>query len=111
MSSVTVITPFEVPHGREDEALSMWESFAAYFRKQPGYISTQLHKSLNPDARFYFINIAEWESAQAFQAALENPELMEVAKILPADIPHFPGLYEVIRTYMDYIKRGVSWRF
>ena len=98
MSNVTVINPFEVPQGREDEALLMWDAFAEYFRKQPGYISTKLHKAINPDAKFYFVNIAEWESPEAFQTALENPELMEVAKKLPSDIPHYPGLYEIIRT-------------
>ena len=55
MTNITVINPFEVPQGREDEALSMWEVFAEYFRKQPGYISTKLHKAINPDAKFHFI--------------------------------------------------------
>ncbi|MEJ2143413.1 MAG: antibiotic biosynthesis monooxygenase [Gammaproteobacteria bacterium] len=98
MENITVINPVEVPEGRENEALEMWEAFAEYFRKQPGYISTKLHKALNPDAKFHFINIAEWESADAFQAAISNPELMDVAKNLPDDIPHYPGIYEVIRT-------------
>ena len=98
MAPITVINPFEVPPGREEEALSTWEAFAAYFRKQPGYISTKLHKAINPDAKFHLINIAEWESAEAFQAALRNPELQEIAKDLPGDIPHYPGVYEVIRT-------------
>ena len=98
MGNITVINPFEVPPGREDETLSMWEAFAEYFRKQPGYISTELHKAIDPDARFLFVNIAKWESADAFQSALNNPDLMEVAKGLPSDIPHYPGLYEVIRT-------------
>ena len=98
MGNITVINPFEVPPGREDETLSMWEGFAEYFRKQPGYISTELHKAIDPDARFLFVNIAKWESANAFQSALNNPDLMEVAKGLPSDIPHVPGLYEVIRT-------------
>lgn len=98
MENITVINPFEVPQGREDETLSMWEAFAEYFRKQPGYISTELHKAIDPNAKFHFINIAKWESADAFQSALNNPELIEVAKDLPSDIPHYPGLYEVIRT-------------
>ena len=98
METITVINPFEVPEGREQDALTMWEVFADYFRQQPGYVSTKLHRALNPDAKFHFINIAEWESAEAFQSALGNPELMEVAKTLPNDIPHFPGVYEVIRT-------------
>ena len=98
MANITVINPFEVPAGREDEALSMWEAFAEYFRTQPGYVSTKLHKAINPDARFHLINIAEWETVEAFQAALNNPALMDVAKDLPGDIPHYPGLYEIIRT-------------
>lgn len=98
MENITVINPFEVPQGREDETLSMWEAFAEYFRKQPGYVSTKLHKAMDPNAKFHFVNIAEWESAEAFQAALGNPELIEVAEGLPNDIPHYTGLYEVIRT-------------
>lgn len=98
MNTIKVINPFEVPQGRETEALAMWETFAEYFRKQPGYVSTELHQAISPDAKFSLINIAEWESPQAFQAALNNPELAEIAKTLPADIPHYPGLYEVIRT-------------
>jgi len=65
---------------------------------EPGYISTKLHKAISPDARFHLVNIAEWESVEAFQAALDNPELQDIAKDLPSDIPHYPGLYEVIRT-------------
>ena len=98
MTNVTVINPFEVPQGREEEALSMWDTFADYFRKQPGYVSTRLHKAINPDAKFQLINIAEWESAEAFQSALSNPELQEIVNAMPTDIPHYPGLYEVVRT-------------
>lgn len=73
MSNITVINPFEVPQEREDEAFSKWKSFAEYFRKQPDYFSTKLHKAINPDAKFHFINVAEWESPEAFQASLESP--------------------------------------
>jgi heme-degrading monooxygenase HmoA len=97
MANVIVINPFEVPEGREDEALAMWEKFAEYFRKQPGYVSTKLHRAINPDARFHLINVAEWESAERFQAALNNEELQEIAESLD-EFPHYPGLYEVIRT-------------
>jgi heme-degrading monooxygenase HmoA len=98
MADVTVINPFEVPQGREDEALSMWDAFAEYFRKQPGYISTKLHKAINADARFHLVNIAEWDSVEAFQAAISNPGLQDIAKAFPSDILHYPGLYEVIRS-------------
>ena len=98
MANIIVINPFEVQQGREDEALSMWETFAEYFRKQPGYISTKLHKAINPDAKFHLINIAEWESTEEFQSALNKPEFQDVVKNLPNDITSYPGLYEIIRT-------------
>ncbi len=36
--AVILIDPFEVPEGREQEALEEWEAAAAFLRKQPGYI-------------------------------------------------------------------------
>ena len=96
MANVTVINPFEVPEGKEEDALSLWDKFADYFRKQPGYVSTKLHRAINPDARFHLINIAEWESIEHFQAALNNEELQKIAESAD-EFPHFPGLYEVVR--------------
>ena len=48
MSNVIVINPFEVPEGMEQEALTSWDTFAEYFSKQPGYVSTKLHQSRCP---------------------------------------------------------------
>lgn len=97
MSNIIVINPFEIPQGMEAEALASWETFAAYFREQPGYVSTKLHRAVNPDARFHLVNVAEWESPEAFEAALNNPALQEVAAKLEHDFPHYPGLYEIVR--------------
>jgi hypothetical protein len=44
---------------------------------QDGYRSTALHRSLGPDAEFRFVNVAEWASAAAFQAATSHPELLK----------------------------------
>lgn len=35
--SVALINPFEVPEGKEEEALAFWERVAEYMRKQPGF--------------------------------------------------------------------------
>ena len=45
MSKVVLINPFEVPKGREEEALAFWDRVAAFMRRQPGYIATRLHKA------------------------------------------------------------------
>ena len=98
MANVIVINPFEVPEGKEEQALETWDTFAEYFRKQPGYVSARLHRAVNPDARFHLVTVAEWESPDHFVAALNNPELQEIVEAATDHSPNFPGLYEVIRT-------------
>lgn len=96
MKRIITINPFEVPKGKEKEALAMWEKFAAYFHKQPGYIGTKLHRALGSEVKFHLVSISEWESAEHFMAALNSPELQKIAKSAPKDILSYPGLYEVL---------------
>ena len=94
--SVVLINPFDVPEGTDDEEfLRGWQRAADYMRQQPGFISSRLHRALAPDARFRFINIAEWTSPQDFQAAVATDEFREVAK---GAGPGSPALYEVARS-------------
>ena len=93
--SVILINPFEVPEGTDDEAfLRGWERAADYLRQQPGFVSTRLHRALAPDARFRFINVAEWASPQEFQAAVTSDEFRDIAR---GAGPGSPALYEVVR--------------
>ena len=94
--SVVLINPFEVPEGVEDEQfLEGWQLAADYMRRQPGFVGSRLHRALAPDARFRFINVAEWASPQDFQAAVGSEEFRELAREAP---PNFPGVYEVVRS-------------
>jgi len=97
MANVIVIIPFEVPKGQESQALAMWDVFAEYFHRQPGYVSAKLHRAINPDARFHRVTDAEWASPDHFMAALKNPELQHIVDAATDHSPNFPGLYEVIR--------------
>lgn len=96
--AVILINPFEVPAGKEQEAIEYWERCAEVMRKAPGFISTRLHQAVSPDARFSLINMAEWESPEHFLAVIATDEFKQVADEGAKTFPHFPGLYEVIRT-------------
>lgn len=96
--SVTLINPFEVPEGKEEEALAFCHRVAEYMRKQPGFISTRLHKAVVPWARFYLINIAEWQSVEHFETATSTEEFKKLTEPYMEVFPHYPGLYEVART-------------
>jgi heme oxygenase (mycobilin-producing) len=98
MSHVILINLFEVPKGKEDACLIFWEQVADHMKKQPGFISTRLHRALSPETKFQLINIAEWESAQHFQTAIASEEFKRLTDPFMAIFPHYPGLYEVIRT-------------
>lgn len=98
MPTVTLINPFEVPKGKEEAALKMWEKAAEFMKKQPGFVSTRLHRALSPEARFHLINVAEWESAENFQAAINSAEFKKLTEGAMEDFPHYPALYEVIRS-------------
>ena len=98
MSRVILINPFEVPDGREDECLAFWKQTAEFMKQQPGFISRRLHKAVSPKARFHFINVAEWESAEHFQTVVESEAFKELTAPYIELFLHYPGLYKVIRT-------------
>jgi heme-degrading monooxygenase HmoA len=94
--SVILINPFEVPEGANDEDfLHGWQRAADYMRQQPGFVGTRLHRALGPDARFRFVNVAEWESPRDFQAAVGSEQFREIAQ---SAAPGSPALYEVVRS-------------
>ena len=96
MQNGVLINVFEVPLDRDDEFLQGWQAARAFMQRQPGYVATRLHRSLDPTARFRFINVAEWETPAAFRAAVSHPEFVKLRDETP--FGHYPSLFEVVRT-------------
>jgi heme oxygenase (mycobilin-producing) len=94
MQTVTLINPFEVPAGKEEEFLQAWREAAEYLRQAPGFLSTRLHESLDPQARFRFVNIAEWESPQHFQSAMRSEGFQQISRKMA--FAASPALYRVV---------------
>jgi heme-degrading monooxygenase HmoA len=69
LASVVFINCFEVPVGREDEFLALWMEVNDHMQCQEGYLAHRLHRALTPEARFRFVNVAEWASAEHWAAA------------------------------------------
>lgn len=93
--SVTLINIFEVPAGDESEFIAAWEKTRDYLVTLPGHLNTALHQSLH-DAEFRFVNIAHWESEEAFNAAIGSEGFRTSAVGL--HWPMHPALYQVART-------------
>ena len=94
--NVVLINVFEVPPGAEEEAIRWWEAARDFLARQPGYVSTRLHRALRPDARFQLVNVAEWASAEAFQATTARMQ-RELAAAPPPGLRFTPALYRVVR--------------
>jgi len=95
-AEVVLINVFEVPEGRVDDAVAFWERARDYLAARPGYVSTALHRSLDPAARFALVNVAVWESAEAFRAATEAMS-RDLAPPGIEGLRFTPGLYRVVR--------------
>ena len=96
MNSVILINPFEVPPNvGDDQFLTGWDRAAELLRVRGGFGGARLHRAVSPDARFRFINVAEWESPQHFQAAVSDESFTRLAQNSP---PNYPALYEIVRT-------------
>jgi heme oxygenase (mycobilin-producing) len=89
-----LINPFEVPVASDDEFIAGWMRARDFLSQRPGYVRTRLHRSLSPEAKFRFVNIAIWETPQSFEAATQDPEFGSVAR---TPYPAYPALYEIIR--------------
>ncbi len=95
-AQVTLINVFEVPDGQVDQSIEAWEAARDFLSMQPGYISTSLHQSLSPDARFQLINIAQWETQEAFVAATRR--MRQEGVFAPDEgLKMNPALYQVVR--------------
>ena len=95
MTTFVLINPFEVPEEMDDNRfLEGWGRAANYMRSQPGFVGSELHRAVSPNPRFRFVNVAEWESPQDFQAAVASLEFQAMAAGAP---PNYPALYEVVR--------------
>jgi len=88
---VVLINKFEVQHEDVDRFLETWAADAAVMKRQPGFISTQLHRGIRGST--VFLNYAVWESTSAFKQAFLNPEFQSRLKDYPASAVVSPHLF------------------
>ncbi|HEX3824099.1 MAG TPA: antibiotic biosynthesis monooxygenase [Mycobacteriales bacterium] len=93
---VYFVNCFEIPAGEEERFLGLWRGVNAYMAIKPGYVSHRLHRSMAPDARFRFVNYAEWTSAELFEAAHDDGFRHLLADPQWRDFVPNGGLYEAI---------------
>lgn len=69
---VVLLNTFTVDAKDVDAMLQNWAEDSSVMKRQPGYISAQLHRGIG--GANVFVNYAVWESMDAFRAAYANPD-------------------------------------
>lgn len=89
---VVLVNLFTVNAAEQDALIKAWKDDALWMKKQPGYISTQLHKAVGESSMF--LNYAIWDSVADFRAAFSNPEFQAALSHYPSSAVTAPHLFE-----------------
>ena len=93
-SPAVLINIFTVGSADVDTLLAAWEHDGNWMKKQPGYISTQLHRGIGGSCTF--LNYAVWESVDHFRRAFTNPEFQGALAAYPSSAVAMPHLFTKI---------------
>jgi heme-degrading monooxygenase HmoA len=88
---IVLINRFSVAPEDTERFIEVWAEDAAFMKRQPGFISTQLHRGTVGSATF--LNVAVWESARALGQAFSSPEFQQRAARYPESAVASPHVF------------------
>ena len=91
---VVLVNIFTLDPADEADFLAVWQDDAAFMKRQPGFISTQLHRALGDSPTY--LNHAVWESTEAFRAAFTHPEFVAKLSAYPSSAVASPHLFQKV---------------
>jgi heme-degrading monooxygenase HmoA len=94
VAPVILINIFNVKSEHIEQFLRAWALAGSVIKRQPGYISAQLHRGIAGSS--VFVNYAVWGSTQLFRAAFNNPEFQSILSKLPPGTVASPHLFKKI---------------
>ncbi|MGP3976587.1 antibiotic biosynthesis monooxygenase family protein [Streptomyces sp. 8N114] len=100
---VTFINIFEVAAEDADAVAAKWRERAAVMSTKPGFLDSRLHKARSAQGRFQLVNVAHWESQEAWEAASTDMDFASRAQAAQqaTDTPLRPntGLYDIVAQF------------
>ena len=95
---VILINKFNVKPEEVDQLLRAWAADAAYFKSQPGFISTQLHRGIAGSS--VLVNYAVWDSTELYKKAFKNHEFQpSLEKYPPPSTVASPHLFKKVAVH------------
>ncbi|PSL05970.1 heme-degrading monooxygenase HmoA [Haloactinopolyspora alba] len=91
---VVLVNMFSVPDEGMEQAMEKWREDAEFMKRQPGYISSQLHRATGSGT--LMANIAVWESTEALLKAFSDPEFQAKHDGWPDGTVIYPHVFEKV---------------
>ena len=93
-SSVVLVNVFTLDKADEQIFLQAWQDDAQFMKRQPGFISAQLHRALGESPTYF--NYAVWESTADFRSAFMHPEFRAKMSAYPSSAVASPHLFQKV---------------
>ncbi len=94
-NGITLIDAWELPEDRIDESVARWRERVGLIHAAPGFQDARLHRRVSPESRFGLVNVAHWDSVEARDEALSNPDFTESAATAAGYATVHGGWYQV----------------
>ncbi len=91
---VVLVNVFTLKKADEEDLLKAWRADAEFMKRQPGFISTQLHRAIGESPTY--LNYAVWESSAHFRAAFTDPQFREGLSAYPDSAVASPHLFQKV---------------
>lgn len=93
-NAVVLVNVFTLDKADEQAFLAVWQDDAVFMKRQPGFISTQLHRALGDSPTY--LNYAIWDSTAAFRAAFMHPQFRAKVSAYPSSSVASPHLFQKV---------------
>ncbi|MCA1380934.1 antibiotic biosynthesis monooxygenase family protein [Bradyrhizobium sp. BRP23] len=91
---LVLVNLFTLDKADEQSFLQVWQDDAAFMKRQPGFISTQLHRAIGESPTY--LNYAVWQTNADFRAAFTHPEFRPKISAYPASAVASPHLFQKV---------------
>jgi heme-degrading monooxygenase HmoA len=91
---VVLVNLFTVAEADIPALMAAWEKDAHRMKRQPGFLSTQLHRAIGGSC--LFMNYAVWETVNHFRAAFTHPDFVRALDAYPSSAVATPHLFSKV---------------
>lgn len=100
---LVLVNLFTLPASAVDPFVAGWPASTAGLARAPGFRGTRLHRAVSPEAPYPLVNVARWDSAELWEAALSGfvPGAERRRQAQAGAFNSEPALYRVVSVTPD----------